>query len=116
MAEAATLQKRTIDESLIAEITEKIVRAFHPRRIILFGSHARGDARASSDIDLFVEMESEDTPLDRYCKVIRLFRGRSWPMDLIVMTPEEVKERRGSLVSIVPAILREGRVLFEADA
>jgi predicted nucleotidyltransferase len=39
---------------MIPEITARIVRAFHPAKIILFGSHARGDARADSDIDLLV--------------------------------------------------------------
>jgi len=35
-------------------MTERIVQRFHPVRVILFGSHARGDARPDSDVDLLV--------------------------------------------------------------
>ncbi|NLG35608.1 MAG: nucleotidyltransferase domain-containing protein, partial [Lentisphaerae bacterium] len=45
-----------LEPGLIAGITDKIVRRFHPVRIVLFGSRARGDAHPDSDIDLFVEM------------------------------------------------------------
>jgi len=38
----------------ISEMTERIVQCFHPLRVILFGSHARGDARPDSDVDLLV--------------------------------------------------------------
>ena len=39
---------------VIQTMTERIVRDFHPLRLSLFGSHARGDARPESDIDLLV--------------------------------------------------------------
>ncbi len=42
---------------LIADMTARIARDFHPLRIILFGSHARGDATADSDVDLLVEFD-----------------------------------------------------------
>jgi len=50
------------DEALIRQVTRTIVEHFHPRRIILFGSQARGDAGPDSDMDLFIEM---DTPSRR---------------------------------------------------
>ena len=39
-------------EPLIEEIIRKIVEAFQPRRIVMFGSRARGDTRPDSDLDL----------------------------------------------------------------
>jgi hypothetical protein len=39
---------------VIQIMTDRIVRDFHPLRLILFGSHARGDARPESDVDLLV--------------------------------------------------------------
>ena len=39
---------------LISTMTERIVRDFHPVQIILFGSHARGEAHPQSDVDLLV--------------------------------------------------------------
>ncbi len=104
---------RIVDDALIQEITRRIVEGVHPRRVILFGSRARGDARPDSDIDLFVEMESAESRLDRYMRVNSLFYGRHWSMDLIVMTPQEVRERRNSRHSMVPIIEREGKVLFD---
>ena len=44
---------RSTDE-IIAEMTRRIVEQFDPLQVILFGSHARGDARADSDVDLLV--------------------------------------------------------------
>ena len=39
------------------DLVERIVAAAHPKRIILFGSAARGDSRPMSDVDLTVRLE-----------------------------------------------------------
>lgn len=51
-----------IDQALVERITRTIVERFDPERIILFGSRARGDAGADSDLDLVVVMESTKSP------------------------------------------------------
>jgi len=102
-----------VDDAAIAGIVGKIVKAFHPRRIILFGSRARGDHRADSDVDLFVEMETTDPPVERRVKIRQLFRPSVCGMDILVYTPEEVAARRNSLASAVPTIEKEGKVLYE---
>lgn len=102
-----------IDENLIESITQTIVERFDPRRIILFGSHARGEADTESDLDLFVEMETSSRPPERVSEVSSVFGLRTWPMDLVVYTPQEVERLRnvrGTLLSIIEA---EGRVLYE---
>src|ERR1035441_7830364 len=108
MTETQTSQRRLarppIDDVLIGEITRRIVEGVHPNRIVLFGSRARGDHRPDSDIDIMVEMESDENRFERYKRVNKLFRGRWWAMDLLVYTPEEVAARQNSLVSIVPII------------
>jgi len=102
-----------IDSALIDRVTRTIVERFRPKRIILFGSHARGEADPDSDIDLFVEMESTKRPPERALDIISLFGLRKWSMDVVVYTPEEMerfRKIRGTLASIVDA---EGRVLYE---
>ncbi|MBM4046083.1 MAG: nucleotidyltransferase domain-containing protein [Planctomycetes bacterium] len=112
-AQLQPIQRPPVDEALIQEIVQRIVSAFHPRRIILFGSRARGVHKAESDVDLFVEMESDLHPIKRRTQIPRLFHRQWWSMDLVVKTPEEVARERNSLVSLVPQIEREGRVLHE---
>jgi len=99
--------------SYVEAMTSRIVREFRPLRIILFGSHARGEAAADSDVDLLVVLPD---PTDRRQAAIAIRRVLSdflVPKDIIVTTPEEI-QRRGHLVGTVlrPA-LREGRLLYE---
>lgn len=107
------MQRPPVDDALIQEIVRRIVAAFNPRRIILFGSRARGDQRGDSDIDLFIEMETNLHPVKRRTQIRELFERQWWSMDIIVKTPEEVRRERDSLISLVPDIEREGKVLYE---
>jgi len=100
-------------EPPVDEIVQKIVETFHPRRIVMFGSRARGHAGPDSDLDLFVEMESDKSPWDRIRDVSRLFSRRRWAMDLVVYTPEEVRRFKDVLGTLLYTIEREGKVLYE---
>ena len=105
---------QVIDLEVIDDAIRRIVSAFHPKRIVLFGSQARGDARPDSDLDLFIEMESNQRPGDRRLAVRRLFQDCRWPLDVVVYTPKEVaqaRERFGNLMSYVDA---EGKLLYES--
>lgn len=95
------------------EIVEKIVEAFHPRRIVLFGSRARGEGGLESDVDLFVEMESDKPPRERARDVDALFAERQWSMDIVVCTPQEVQRGKDVLGTLLYSIEREGEVIYE---
>jgi uncharacterized protein len=97
----------------IEEITNQIVAAFAPRRIILFGSRARGDERTDSDVDLLIEMATDLPAAERIRAVDRLFRPRSWPLDVVILTPAEAAASRASRNSLVRIAEREGRVVYE---
>jgi predicted nucleotidyltransferase len=100
-------------EQLIESIREKLIAELNPRRIVLFGSRARGSGDSESDIDLLIEMETDDPYPDRVRKVSALFRPRDWSLDAFVFTPEEVaasKDTNGNLINIIE---REGKVLYE---
>ena len=104
---------RVIDQELIDEVVHTIVERFHPLRIVLFGSYARGDAGPDSDLDLFVEMESNLRPLDRNVSVASLFSNRRWPLDVFVYTPEEVAAHRGRVGNLLAYVEGEGKLLYE---
>jgi uncharacterized protein len=97
----------------IEQITDTIIDKFNPVRIIVFGSHARGEATEESDLDLFVEMESDLSPPQRSIQVGAVFGLRPWSLDVVVYTPEEaqrLRRIRGTLLSTIEA---EGEVLYE---
>ncbi len=100
-------------EPPIEEIVRKIAEAFQPRRIVMFGSRARGDTRPDSDLDLMVEMETDDPPAQRMQVISALFGLRRWAMDLVVYTPQEVEEQRQYRNSLIRVIESEGKVLYE---
>ena len=100
-------------EPPIEEIVRKIVEAFRPRRIMMFGSRARGETRPDSDLDLMVEMETHDPPAQRVRVINGLFGLHRWDMDLVVYTPQEVKQQRQYRNSLVRLIESEGKVLYE---
>jgi len=100
-------------EPPLDEIVRKIVEAFHPRRIVMFGSRAQGAGAPDSDLDLMVEMETALKPVERRIAVDRLFGLRDWAMDVVVCTPEEVRRFRDVVGTLLYTIEREGRVIYE---
>ena len=102
-----------LQEPPIEQITRRIVEAFRPRRIVMFGSRARGAARQDSDLDLMVEMETSLRPVQRMQAIHLLFDHRPWAMDVLVYTPQEIVEQRQYRNSMVRQIEREGKLLYE---
>ena len=102
-----------VTDTLLKEITRRIVEQFDPERIILFGSRSTGSSRTDSDVDLLVIMDTNEPPLQRAVEVKRACRPRFVSMDLLVKTPEEVEARlkRGSF--FLRQILEQGKVLYE---
>lgn len=79
----------------------RISARYDIERMILFGSHARGEAHRYSDIDLIVVSRSfgRRNAVDR-AYPLRLAWDLSYPVDLLCYTPEEFHSlaRRGGLV------------------
>ena len=98
---------------LIATMTDRIARDFDPLRIVLFGSHARGDAQPDSDIDLLVVLAEAPNKRQAAIEIRRALRDLPASKDIIVTTPDEIA-RRGDLIGpVLRPALREGKVLYE---
>ncbi len=98
---------------LIAPMAERVARDFRPLRIILFGSHARGEAGRDSDVDLLIVLDQCADRRQAALAIRRALAGFPVPKDIIVTTPDEIT-RRGDLIGTVlrPA-LREGKVIYD---
>jgi predicted nucleotidyltransferase len=103
-------------EEMIREMAAVVAREVEPEAIILFGSHATGDARPDSDVDLLV---IEATPFgpgrDRRGEMIRLWRalsGFAVGKDILVYSRDEVERWRDARNHVVARALREGRLLY----
>jgi len=103
-------------EGGIREAVRRIIERFHPVKIILFGSRARGESRPGSDADLLIVMPVKGSRRDAATSIDLVLSGIRLPMDIIVVTPDDMERGRRVRGSIIQAALREGKVLHEAAA
>ncbi|MDR7523505.1 MAG: nucleotidyltransferase domain-containing protein [Armatimonadota bacterium] len=99
----------------LAEVVRRLVEAYRPERIYLFGSFARGEAGPDSDYDLLV-IVPDDAPQEHKDSKLayRVLWGTGTAADVIVWERSRF-ERRARVVCSLPAIvLREGTLLHVA--
>src|SRR5271157_5952616 len=101
----------SLDQQIISDIVDRIRSVANPRKIVLFGSRARGDHRPDSDIDLLV---IEDSTLPRHRRAIPIYTALAdlpseMEIEVVVYTPAEVEDWRGASAAFVTTALREGK-------
>lgn len=104
------ITQRTIDEAI------RLLRdAASPTKIVLFGSYARGHAHEDSDLDVLVIKREVEDRRKEMVRLRRVLLPLRIPVDLIVVSEQEVCEW-GDLpgTALYPA-LNEGRVLYDAS-
>ena len=101
-----------VEKSEIQDLADRIAKAFKPERNILFGSYASGAPSPDSDVDLLVILPHRDKGW-RVATQIRRRIGSPFAMDLIVRTPEQVRERLALGDPFVREIVERGDVLYE---
>jgi predicted nucleotidyltransferase len=100
-------------EGKLKNVTNRIVEAFDPDRIIVFGSHVYGQPTPDSDVDLLIIMDSDERPAARAMQVSKALRPRPFPMDILVRTPAEIQQRLEIGDYFIREVLKQGRVLYE---
>lgn len=103
-----------LNQTLLKEITRRIVVLANPRRVVLFGSATRGEMRKDSDYDVLVVV-SEPVHRRRLAqKIYRGLHGMGVSVDVVVATDDDLKKYGSRAGTILKSALTEGQVLYEA--
>lgn len=105
------MQKNVINE-IIQSITQKLLEAYHPQKVILFGSAAKPGNTEVNDLDFFIV--KDDVPLSGIDRIrqLRSLVDTNAPSDFLIVTPKELQERQTMEDPFIMEILNQGRVLY----
>lgn len=98
---------------IIQQMTQRIVDAFSPQKVVVFGSWARGEATADSDVDLLVVMPYSGSKRDCQVSIRHQLRDFDVSKDVLVISPEEYEQKGNTNGYIYQSIVAEGKVLYE---
>ncbi len=101
-------------QHLLDEIVRRIVAVAQPDRIILFGSAARGEMGPDSDLDLLVVKAGVPHRRRLAQAIHRHLFGVGVPVDIIVVTPEDIQAFQDKVGTIIGPALKEGKLLYAA--
>jgi predicted nucleotidyltransferase len=108
----AKIAKKRGSQALIERMVKRVARKFHPEKIILFGSHARGEAGPDSDVDLLVVMPFKGSALDQAVEIRGALHDFLVPLDIIVTKPEDFAWRKEIIGTIEWPAAKEGKILY----
>ena len=92
----------------------KIIVAEHqPDRIILFGSHAKGDDRIGSDYDLLVLKKGAKRERSLTHKIYLSFKDIGAPVDMIVADLDKYEQLKTDPYLIYSEADKSGRMVYE---
>jgi predicted nucleotidyltransferase len=104
-----------VSEEILKEVTRRLVEGFHPDRIILFGSQARGTADDRSDVDILVICPVSDNRLKLILDMYNALGGMRLATDILILTPEEFELDRYIPGTIARPAWLEGKTLYEQN-
>ncbi len=99
----------------LTRVVQCLVDFFHPERVYVFGSHARGEATPESDIDLLIVIPNTNQPAHRLAQAAyHALPSHSLAVDILVIARHEFDRRSPAMASLPATVLREGRTLYAA--
>jgi uncharacterized protein len=102
---------RVFDEAVIEEAGRRLLEAAPRARVILFGSHARGEAGPHSDLDFLVIEPEVENVIGESVRLRRALRGLDVFADVVVVSEDEAEAWRNVYGTVIHAALSEGRPL-----
>ena len=101
-------------ELVVERAVEILAREINPRKIVLFGSAARGDWGPDSDIDLLVVLDRFDSRVDEMNRASRLLAPLRVPTDVLVCSVKEVRDWGHVVNHIINEVFLDGTVVYDA--
>ncbi len=103
------------EDPVLSEIVRRLIEAYQPQKIYLFGSRARGDAGPDSDYDLLIVVPDDAPTEHRDSKLAyRVLWGVGAAVDAVVCRSGWFHARTHLKASLPGTVLREGRLLHAA--
>ncbi len=103
-----------ISQPILDEVLRRIVEVAQPDRVILFGSAARGEAGPDSDLDFLVVKKGVAHRRRLAQRIYLSLFGIPVPVDIIVVTPEDVQAYSEKVGTIIGPALEDGTVVYAA--
>jgi predicted nucleotidyltransferase len=102
------------DDAILAKIVQRLIDAYRPETIYLFGSRARGDAGADSDYDLLVVVPDDAVGERSGSRLAyEVLWGTGTAADVLVWPHSRFERKRHVIASLPATIVREGRAIYE---
>jgi len=105
-----------ISQQKINVAAELLMTSSPARKVILFGSYARGDATEDSDVDFLVVEHDVPSKVTEMVRLRRILRPLRLPFDVMVVSEDDIEEWGTLPGTALYWALREGKVLQDAAA
>ena len=105
------IRDKSLQKSINATIAA-IAGGYKPKKIIVFGSFARGDYHQGSDLDLIIVKNTEEKFLDRMGRIADLC-PEGLVVEAFVYTEKEMADMLASGNRFLEMALEEGKVVYE---